>query len=458
MRILKIIHFSGSVALFVTCWMMFYHLSSSTDVQIRFSILMCGFYAVVLAFLFRVFHAYTVGLCRKVEIVYSLSLSELLAAGIIYVLSCLAWLRFVNPLPLLSLLPMQVLFNIIWTAIANRVFFAMNRAKKSVVIYRVEKDLRRIAEVKKHAKRFEIVKYIEASGGDIGNLLGQIGKPEAIFVVGVPSTVCNALTKYCVDNGIEGYFAPHIGDIIMMGSKSIPQFHVPIVSVERKHIMPEYLFLKRFFDLILSAIGIVVLSPVLLICALAVKIYDGGPVIYKQTRLTKDGKTFKLLKFRSMRTDAEKDGVARLSSGDKDDRITPVGRILRKVRLDETPQLFNIFAGQMSIVGPRPERPEIAKQYEELTPAFSLRLQVKAGLTGYAQIYGKYNSQPYDKLEMDLLYINNMSFFEDLKLIFATVKILFISESTEGVESGQTTAMDSDNGTESKEKEPETVK
>ena len=162
--------------------------------------------------------------------------------------------------------------------------------------------------------------------------------------------------------------------------------------------------------------------------------------MYSQVRLTKDAKEFRIYKFRSMRTDAEKDGVARLSTGDNDDRITPVGRIIRKLRLDELPQLFNILKGDLSVCGPRPERPEIAAQYEQEMPEFALRLQAKAGLTGYAQVYGKYNTTPYDKLQMDLMYIAHPSIVEDAKIMLATVKILFMPESTEGVEEGQITA------------------
>ena len=156
--------------------------------------------------------------------------------------------------------------------------------------------------------------------------------------------------------------------------------------------------------------------------------------------MTKDALSQSVLKFRSMRVDAEKDGVARLSTGDKDDRITPVGRFIRKVRIDELPQLLNILKGDMTICGPRPERPEIAAQYEEELPEFCLRLQAKAGLTGYAQVYGKYNTTPYDKLVMDLMYIAHPSFLQDLQIMFATVKILFMKESTEGVADKQITA------------------
>ena len=170
----------------------------------------------------------------------------------------------------------------------------------------------------------------------------------------------------------------------------------------------------------------------MLVVALLIKLGDGGPCIYKQRRLTKDGKIFELYKFRSMRVDAEADGVARLSTGDNDDRITPVGRFIRRCRLDELPQLLNILLGSMSIVGPRPERPEIAEQYEKDLPEFRLRLQAKAGLTGYAQVYGTYSTTPYDKLQLDLMYISRPSIIEDIRIMFMTLKILFMKESTEG--------------------------
>lgn len=260
-----------------------------------------------------------------------------------------------------------------------------------------------------------------------------------MIVSGIEATLRNGIVKACIDKDIDCYFIPHTGDVIIAGAKHLQSFSIPIMSARRAVLRPEYAFAKRTLDALLAALGLVIASPVMLITAIAIKAYDNGPVIYRQVRLTKDGKPFEILKFRSMRVDAEKDGVARLAA-DQDSRITPVGRITRTVHFDELPQLWNILRGDMSIVGPRPERPEIAAQYEQEMPAFSLRLQVKAGLTGTAQVYGRYNTEPRDKLKMDLMYINNMSLGEDLKLIFATVKIMFMKERTAGVQLGQVTA------------------
>ena len=265
--------------------------------------------------------------------------------------------------------------------------------------------------------------------------------PFSRVVAGVNSSCRNGILKYCKKKGVPGFFLPHVGDAIMQEAIHVQSFDSPVLYVNRSTMDPVFAFEKRTFDIVSSGLALIVLSPLMIITALMIRLYDKGPALYKQTRLTKDGKEFQILKFRSMRVDAEKDGVARLSSGDSDDRITPIGKIIRKCRIDELPQLLNIFKGDMSVVGPRPERPEIAEQYYETIPDFRLRLQVKAGLTGYAQVYGKYNTDPYEKLEFDLLYINQMRFFTDLQLCFATFFILFQKESTAGIEVGQTTAM-----------------
>ena len=226
----------------------------------------------------------------------------------------------------------------------------------------------------------------------------------------------------------------------MDSAKKVHLFHLPMMAVQRYNPSPEFLFFKRLYDIVLSLVALVLFAPIMAAVAVAIKMTDGGDIFYRQARLTKDGKVFQVLKFRSMRMDAEKDGVARLSTGENDPRVTKVGRFIRAVRFDELPQLLNILKGDMAIVGPRPERPEISAQYAKAMPEWNLRLQAKCGLTGYAQVYGQYNTTPYDKLLLDLMYIAKPSLFEDFKIIFATVKILFMKDSTEGVAEGQVTA------------------
>ena len=205
--------------------------------------------------------------------------------------------------------------------------------------------------------------------------------------------------------------------------------------LRNKGIASESLALKRCVDILLSGCLLLLFSPVMLITALAIKVCDRGPVFYRQERLTLEGKIFRIYKFRSMRIDAEKDGVARLATM-HDERITAVGKWIRRWRLDELPQLLNVLKGEMSMVGPRPERPEIAAEYQSWMPEFSYRLKVKAGITGYAQILGRYDTTPYDKLLLDLMYIEGYSLFLDIKLILMTLKVLFWPESSAGIKDG----------------------
>lgn len=392
----------------------------------------------ILMWLVRVYNSFEIGGRRIYELIYSLTLSSVVAAGIMYIVQVAFLHKIPNLLMLLGAFLAEFIWNTVWVLLAHKIYFKLYKAKKTVVIYRSKDDLRKLSEISSLSNKFEVVKYIE-NPGEIHLLIKEIGECEAVFIAGVSATLRNGIIKYCVEKNIPAYIEPKIGDILMSGAKHMQMFSVPILRVRHAAPDPFYLFVKRLLDIIFSLIGIIVTSPIMLITAIAIKSYDGGSVIYKQTRLTKNGKEFQLLKFRSMRADAEKDGVARLAS-ENDDRITPIGHFIRTCRIDELLQLFCILKGEMTIVGPRPERPEIAKQYEETLPAFALRLQVKAGLTGYAQIYGKYNTEPYDKLQMDLMYINDMSLSCDIGLMFATVKILFMPESTEGIKAGQVTA------------------
>lgn len=256
----------------------------------------------------------------------------------------------------------------------------------------------------------------------------------------IPTKERNLLLKFCYSRSLRVYIMPKIPDVLIKGADQMHLFDTPILLIREYSIKIEQRAIKRLIDIVFSLLLIILTSPIMLVTAIIIKCYDGGPVLYKQVRCTIYQKEFKIMKFRSMRVDAEKDGVARLASRN-DSRITPIGKFIRSCRIDELPQLFNILCGDMSFIGPRPERPEIIRQYMEDMPEFAYRMKVKAGLAGYAQVYGKYNTTPYDKLKLDLTYIQNYSVWLDIKLMLLTLKILFTPESTEGVEENQITAM-----------------
>ena len=264
-------------------------------------------------------------------------------------------------------------------------------------------------------------------------------KDGGVVISDVHSEMRNRILKYCYAKEIRVYITPKVSDILLRNAEPLHIFDTPLMLVRGSGLTIGQKFFKRLTDIVISLIMIVIASPFMLVAAILIKSYDHGPVLFKQKRLTEGRKEFYVYKFRSMIVDAEKDGVARLASAN-DSRITPVGKFIRATRMDELPQLFNILKGDMSIVGPRPERPEIAEEYEKEIPEFAYRLKVKAGLTGYAQIYGKYNTTAYDKLKLDLMYIEGYHILIDFKLILTTIKIIFMKESTEGVEEGQVTA------------------
>ena len=444
---LKLAHLLFSAGLFYVTWLLFRfgRLTGLDTYGFRYNYFVAIGYIVLLYWFGKTYNAYFLGYMRIRTLISGQFLSQLFSLAIVYFFVSLAWDNFKAPWVFFPMLFIQGCIDIAWSYFATYVYFKLNHSKKTLLVYRNKLDRMRFGTIKgKPIQRlYKITDELQYDGPYEG-LKDKLEGYDAIFVAGLDSRCRNGVLKYCKENSVPGFFLPHVGDTIMKEAVHIQSFDSPVLYINRKSLDPGYAFAKRAFDMICSGIALILFSPIMLIVGLAIHFYDGGPAFYKQVRLTKDAREFKILKFRSMRVDAEKDGVARLSSGENDDRITPVGRFIRKIRLDELPQLWNIFVGDMSIVGPRPERPEIAEQYYKKMPDFKLRLQVRAGLTGYAQVYGKYNTEPYEKLEFDLLYINNMSVLTDLKLCFATLSILFTPESTAGVAAGQTTAMEQD--------------
>ena len=435
-RFIKLID-SGCITIpFAVCWFFYYGDKVVSPYYNRGNWLIIFLFFILYSLLGKLYQAYLVSIFRISEIIYSQILSAFLANAILYIIICLLTKNFPNIFPLLLAFLAQIAIASVWTTWTNHWYFKTHKPKATAIIYDTRVDLKDLI-ISSGLKKYDV--QITVNIRECIANISMLENMKMIFLTDISSHERNIIIKYCIGNGIPVMLIPRIGDTLMSSAMPIHMFHLPMLSITRYRATPEYLFAKRFFDIFLSGIALIILSPVFILTAIAVK-SDGGPAFYKQIRLTKDGKKFNLVKFRSMKVDAEKDGVARLSTGTADDRITKVGRFIRKVRIDELPQIWLIFIGQMSLVGPRPERPEIANQYEKYLPEFKLRLQAKAGLTGYAQVYGKYNTTPYDKLQMDLMYIAHPSLAEDAKIILATIKILFIKESTEGVAEGQTTA------------------
>ena len=439
LRTVKIMNVIIMTVPFMLCWFLYY------GSRIRVPYYRTGNFLIIILFMVlymvfgRLYDAFVINLSKISEIIYSQFLAVSFTDLIMYIIICLLSSKLANLWPGIACLVGQIIVSSCWALCVHKWYFKTFDPVPTIIVYENKKSLKELNNSIILLKRFNIVDTIKADDClDDLNFLNDIG---AIFLCGNKSSKRNIILKECIKRDIDVFICPGISDIILSGAYPIHAFPFPVLKTYRYMPQPEYVFFKRLFDIILSAFLLILTLPISLIVAIAIKAYDGGPCFYKQTRLTKDGKEFGILKFRSMIVDAEKDGVARLSCGDNDSRITPIGKIIRACRMDELPQLLNILKGEMTFVGPRAERPELTEKYSEKIPEFKLRLQAKAGLTGYAQVYGKYNTEPYEKLQMDLMYIAHPSIIEDFKIILATIKILFMKDSTEGIQEGATDAL-----------------
>lgn len=407
-----------------------------------------GFYGALLMFLSIMYGGMRLGYLKNVEIIFSQLFATIIANVLIYVeLSIMAHQPFVLKV-FVMMLAEQLIAVIIYTNIANKIYHSIFPPRKLLIVHgdRPISDI--VGKFESRKDKYSVEDCIHINEG-VEAICQRImedyesGACNAVVIWDISMDDRNIILKYCYAHSIRVYLMPKITDVILGGAEELHIFDSPILLTREYSLSMEQRFLKRTVDIVCSLLLLVLASPIMLLTAIAIKLYDGGPVLYKQIRCTRDQREFYILKFRSMKTDAEKDGVARLAQKN-DSRITPIGKFIRKCRIDELPQLINILRGDMSFIGPRPERPEIIKQYVEVMPEFVFRMKVKAGLAGFAQVYGKYNTSPYDKLKLDLTYIENYSLWLDIKLMMLTLKILFWPDSTEGVESEQVTAFKED--------------
>lgn len=396
-----------------------------------------GNYLVIFSFVFvfsvfsSLYGAFRIGVYRVHEIIYSFTLAAIITDVIMYFELSLIARQLVAIKPMILYVIYQFVIIVLCSFAANTIYFRLYPARRIIAVFNDDsKGFELIKKMSVFADRFKIESGLNVEHTDMEFIKKKIDKYDAVAICDIDKQKQKEIMTYCYTNQKRTYLLPDITDIVLNNGYEIQIGDTPVIMSRNQGLTFEQEIIKRAGDLLISIIGILLTSPIMLICAIAIKLDDGGPVFFKQNRITKNGVIFNIIKFRSMRTDAEKDGAKKAENDD--DRITRVGKLIRACRADELPQLFNVLKGEMSIVGPRPERIENVYEYTSAHPEFDLRHRVKAGLTGFAQLYGKYNTSPEDKLNMDLTYIETYSLLKDIKLIILTIKVLFMKESTEG--------------------------
>ena len=379
----------------------------------------------------RVYGAFKVGFYKAWDIVYSQALTTVIVDIFMYAITSLVARMLLPPHLYVWMFFIQLTVIIIWAWICTFLNNKLYPPRDMILIYSNHSVTNLVQKMAFRDDQFHVCEALKTEEG-LDYIYSRIDMYDGVIICEIPGSDRNDILKYCYDNGKRVYVIPKISDIMIRGGENIHLFDTPLLLCRNIGLTFEERLFKRIMDIVLSLIALVVMAIPMLITAIAIKLNDGGSVFFKQDRVTKDGRIFKVIKFRSMIENADADCGGEAHSAVKDDeRITKVGKVIRACRMDEWPQLFNILKGDMSIVGPRCECVENVKKYTEQMPEFNYRHKVKAGLTGYAQVYGKYNTTPYDKLKLDLYYIENYSIRTDIRLIFMTVKVLFMRQSTE---------------------------
>lgn len=412
-----------------------------TSFLLKGNFLVIGIYMVFVLLFMSVFGGFKLGIYTKTNIIISQSIA-LLCASFMQILFVIMLIGRVILIPaiVLSFFKMyiaQVVFVFFFTIVVMNIYHKLFNPYELLHIYADENDNISKRFLNQHLNY--VIKDRVSCFDTMENIIRHIDNFDLVMIDDIPADRREIIQNICYSKEKKIYFVPSIIDIINKNSKYSHLLDTPLYFYKNNAMSVFERIVKRIGDIFISAVGIIITSPIMIAIAAAIFSYDKGSVFYKQTRYTKGGKIFKIIKFRSMIQNAESDGKARLAI-ENDERITPVGRFIRACRIDELPQFFNVLKGDMSIVGPRPERPEIADEYCKQLPEFRYRLYVKAGLTGYAQVYGKYNTTFVDKLKLDMIYVGNASILLDIQLILLTLKVIFQKESTEGLEEGETIA------------------
>lgn len=394
--------------------------------------LMVALYAVLLCFFHRTYGGFKIGYLKRGNLIGSQVLSLFFVNIITYVQISLLDKKFHDARMILLMAVVQILAVIVWAYVFQWLYQKIFPPKRLLLVYGERPVFHLMEKINSREDKYYLAGAIHIQCG-VKRIIETAKEYDAVIIGDVPAHERNLLMKMFFHLSVRTYTVPKISDILIRTSSDLDIFDSPLLLSRNEGLQIEQAIAKRLMDIIFSGVGLLITSPFFLIIYACIKMTDGGTVFYKQKRLTRDGKIFQIYKFRTMIQNAEQHTGARLASKE-DERILPVGKMLRRTRLDELPQLWNILKGDMSLVGPRPERPELSYEIEKEIPEFAYRLRVKAGLTGFAQVYGKYNTTAYDKLKLDLTYIMRYSVWLDLKLMLMTPKVMIMKESTEGVQ------------------------
>ena len=437
-RLIKFIASAFLIAIqtgiFYLVWFNFYDLSGA-QFFVRCNYVIVAQYALLFFCFNKLYGGFKIGYLRIFEILFSQILAVLCVNAITYLQLCLIGNALLSPVPMAKLFGIQILVAVVLILMYTTLYHKLYAPHNMLLIFGSRNSVGLKFKMDSRKDKYNITGLISADEG-YEAIIHKIPKYDAVILNDVAAPLRNDILKFCYRYRVRTYVAPKLTDIMIRGAKIISLFDTPLLLVKGTGLTPAQRVGKRLMDIVLCSIAMIVAAPVMAVVAVAIKLEDGGPVFFKQKRMTRGGREFDILKFRSMIVDAEKYAGAVLAT-DNDPRITKVGKVIRATRLDEIPQILNILKGDMSIVGPRPERKVIADEYYKEIPEFAYRLKVRGGLTGYAQIYGKYNTSAYDKLRLDLMYIENYSLLMDIKLIILTLRIIFSKESTEGIDKQQ---------------------
>ena len=418
------------MTLFWYTWKIYYSPRMEDPFFMKGHWMLAAIYGLSLILFAKPYGSWKIGYQKVFHIIYAQCISTCFSNIMMYLMITLLTKHFETWIPLFYMFLIQIATSIIWAIIFTRIYIATYPPKKVLLIYGDRPISGLICKLKSRTDRFIISDSIHIDQG-LDFIKAKIPSYEGVVICDLPSHDRNVLLKYCYDKSIRTYTSPKISDILIRSAENQHMFDTPLLLSRNSGLTLEQRLGKRALDIALSLAALIIFSPIFVLTALAIKLQDGGPIFFFQKRVTINGKEFFICKFRSMIVDAEQDGKS-LPAIDNDPRITEIGRFLRATRIDELPQIFNILKGDMSIVGPRPERTEHIEAYCSEIPEFSYRLKVRGGLTGYAQVYGKYNTTAYDKLKLDLMYIQNYSIKLDIEIILKTIQVLFEKERTDG--------------------------